>query len=78
MMLRTFTHVAGFLDVAGPKLLAREAENALVLGVAAALRDGRRYGDEPPFLACVVDGTAVAAVARRPPPDKHRLAHAPP
>jgi len=63
-----FKDAAAFLDVAGPRLLAREAENALLLGVAAAVRDGRRYGPEPPFLACVVAGGAVTAAAVRTPP----------
>ncbi|MEN6369309.1 MAG: GNAT family N-acetyltransferase [Thermotogota bacterium] len=67
-MLRVFSDAAAFLDVVEPKLLAREAENALLLGVATALRDGRRYGDEPPFLACTVDETAVVAAAVRTPP----------
>ncbi|MCX6095087.1 MAG: GNAT family N-acetyltransferase [Candidatus Bipolaricaulota bacterium] len=68
MTLRIFGDATAFLDVVEPKLLAREAENALLLGVATALRDGRRYGDEPPFLACTVDETAVAAAAVRTPP----------
>ncbi|MDD5219713.1 MAG: GNAT family N-acetyltransferase [Candidatus Bipolaricaulis sp.] len=68
MTLRVFDDAAAFLDVAGPHLLAHEAENGLPLGVATALRDGRRYGDEPPFLACVTDGEPVTAVAVRTPP----------
>ncbi len=68
MTLWLFKDAAAFLDVAGPRLLAREAENALLLGVAAAVRDGRRYGPEPPFLACVVAGGAVTAAAVRTPP----------
>lgn len=68
MTLRVFCDAAAFLDVAGPSLLAREAENALLLGVAASVRDGRRYGTEPPFFACVDDGQVVAATAVRTPP----------
>lgn len=68
MTLRLFDDAAAFLDVAGPRLFAREAENALLLGVAAAVRDGRRYGPLPPFLACVVEEGAVTAAAVRTPP----------
>lgn len=68
MTLRLFDGAAAFLDVVGPPLLEREAENALILGVAAAVRDGRRYGPAPPLFACVVDGEDVVAVAVRTPP----------
>ena len=34
MRLRTFTAAAAFLDAVGPTLLAREAENSLLLGIA--------------------------------------------
>jgi len=74
--LRVFDDAAAFLDVAAPHLLAREAENGLPLGVATALRDGRRYGDEPPFLACAMNGELVTAVAVRTPPYNLLLAWA--
>ncbi len=68
MTLRVFGDAAAFLDIAGPSLLAHEAENALLLGVATSVRDGRRYGNAPPFFACVDDGSAVTATAVRTPP----------
>ena len=68
MRLERFGDAAAFLAAAEPSLLAREAENSLLLGVAGAVRDGRRYGDEPPYFACVVDGGTVVAAAVRTPP----------
>jgi len=68
MNLRVFGDVDAFLDRTGSTLMAREAEASLLLGVALRLRDGHRYGDEAPFLACVEDSSGIAAIAARTPP----------
>jgi len=69
MKLRTFTAAAAFLDAVGPTLLAREAENSLLLGIALRLADGHSYGAEAPFLACVEDddGRFPVTALRTPP-----------
>jgi hypothetical protein len=73
MRLRTFTAAAVFLDAVGPTLLAREAENSLLLGIALRLADGHSYGAETPFLACVEeDDGRFPVIALRTPP--HNLA----
>jgi hypothetical protein len=73
MKLRTFTAAAAFLDAMGPTLLAREAENSLLFGIALRLADGHSYGAEAPFLACVEDDDGrLSVIALRTPP--HNLA----
>jgi hypothetical protein len=73
MRLRTFTAAAVFLDAVGPTLLAREAENSLLLGIALRLADGHSYSAEAPFLACVEDDDGrLSVIALRTPP--HNLA----
>ena len=73
MRLRTFTAAAVFLDAVGPTLLAHEAENSLLLGIALRLADGHSYGAEAPFLACVEDDDGrLSVIALRTPP--HNLA----
>lgn len=73
MRLRTFTAAAVFLDAVGPTLLAREAENSLLFGIALRLADGHSYGAEAPFLACVEDDDGrLSVIALRTPP--HNLA----
>jgi len=68
LILRTFDAAAEFLRRVGPTLLADEAENSLILGVALRLRAGHSYGEEPAFLAYVEDCSEVlAAVVRTPP-----------
>ena len=69
MRLRTFSAAAAFLDAVGPTLLAREAENSLLLGIALRLADGHSYGAEAPFLACVKDDDGrLSVIALRTPP----------
>jgi predicted GNAT family acetyltransferase len=69
MRLRTFTAAAVFLDAVGPTLLAHEAENSLLLGIALRLADGHNYGAEAPFLACVEDDDGrLSVIALRTPP----------
>lgn len=62
---RRVADVGRFLDEAGPLLLADEARNNLVLGLAAALRDAP---DEGAALWLVEDGGAAVAAALRTPP----------
>ena len=68
MNLHTFSQVAEFLQCAEATLLAHEAANSLILGIASRLRDGYSYGNESPFLACVeADGEIIAMAIRTPP-----------
>ncbi|MGB2983280.1 MAG: hypothetical protein WBC63_05395, partial [Candidatus Bipolaricaulia bacterium] len=68
MNLRTFDSADAFLESAELTLMANEAENALILGVALRLQDGHSFGDEPALLACVEENGKVAAIAARTPP----------
>jgi predicted GNAT family acetyltransferase len=68
MKLRVFDSASAFYETTGDLLLAREAENSLMLGVVLRLVDGYRYGDEPAFLSCVEDESGIAAMATRTPP----------
>jgi hypothetical protein len=68
MRIRPFDDASGFLGVVEPALLAREAENALILGVALAVQAGRRYGDAPPFFSYVEDEGTLRAIAVCTPP----------
>jgi len=54
--------------------MAREAENALILGVALRLRSGQPYGDEAPYLACVEETGRITDVFVRTPPHQLLLA----
>jgi uncharacterized protein len=57
-----------FLDHAGAFLLDREAENNLILGLAARLRQQPRvYGQDPYFAVAEERGRVVAAALRTPP-----------
>ncbi len=68
MRLRTFTSATSFFDAVGRTLLAREAENSLLLGIALRLADGHGYGDETPFLACVEEEGQLPVIALCTPP----------
>lgn len=57
-----------FLATAEPFLVAREAENNLILGLAGDLRRGARQYEAPPLLATVTDGRRMVAAALRTPP----------
>lgn len=57
-----------FLDIAFEPLCADEARNNLIVGIAAAVRDGRQYGDEAPLFVTVTEGPALVAAAIRTPP----------
>ena len=68
MHVRSFCDVNAFLQVASPILLAREAENSLMLGVVERVREGFQYGEDPPLLLAVEDGAEVVLLATRTPP----------
>ena len=68
MKLRVFGDVDAFLDRVAATLMAREAATSLLLGVALRLREGHRYGDEAPFLACAEDSGGIGVIAARTPP----------
>jgi predicted GNAT family acetyltransferase len=68
MNLRTFETASEFLDVVGPTWFESEAEDSLPLGIALRVRDGHRYGDEPPFFACVEQAGRLPLIALRTPP----------
>ena len=68
MKLETFRNADAFLRTAEPVFLANEALTSLILGIAIRLRDGHTFGDEPPFLSCVLDEDRVVAIATRTPP----------
>ena len=68
MKLTVHSDAGGFLDAAEKPLLADEARNNLILGIADRVRCGRSYGDESPyFLTVEEDGALVAAAIRTPP-----------
>ena len=68
MELRRYQDVATFRRDAEPFLVRHEAEHNLLFGLAAALAEGFSWGDQPPYLATVVDGDVVVAAALMTPP----------
>jgi len=61
--------VAGFMDLAGDFLEAREAEHNLIFGICSSIEaDPTQYGDAPPYLATVLHGDRVVGAAIRTPP----------
>ena len=61
--------VAGFMDLAGDFLEAREAEHNLIFGICSSIEaDPSQYGDAPPYLATVLHGDRVVGAAIRTPP----------
>jgi hypothetical protein len=68
MILRPHAEADAFLAVARPILEPREAEVALLLGVALRLATGHPVGDGLPYLATVSDEGRVVACAVRTPP----------
>ena len=70
-MVRIERHhdVSTFYERVEPFLVRREAEHNLQLGFRSSLeRDPHIWGPEDPFLAALVDGDDVVAVATRTPP----------
>jgi predicted GNAT family acetyltransferase len=68
MEVRRFAEVEAFLALAGPFLVAREAEHNLILGICANLRVSPNANAAPPYFAAVVDGDRVVATALQTPP----------
>lgn len=74
MELRVHKTAAEFLDEAGEALLRDEARHNLILGIAHRVKEGRRYGPEPPYFLTVNDGREVLVAALRTPPQPLLLA----
>lgn len=68
MEITRYGTAEALLAVVGDYLAAREAEHNLPLGILGTLRDHPGAYPEPPYLASVADGGAVALVAVRTPP----------
>jgi len=64
----SYPSAAEFLAAAEPTLLRDEARNNLILGVAGRVKDGHRYGNDPPVFVTVDDAGEVVAAAIRTPP----------
>jgi len=59
---------ATFLARAGAFLLADDAVNGLIYGIASRVREGTAYGEQQPFFITVADGDGVVLAALRTPP----------
>lgn len=68
MELTRYATAEALLDAVGDYLVDREAEHNLPLGILGTLRDHPGAYPEPPYLASVAEGGAVALVAVRTPP----------
>ncbi len=68
MNLTTYPSAGEFLAAAEGPLMRDEARNGLILGIAGRVRDGRRYGEDPPTFLTVDDGGDFVAAAIRTPP----------
>lgn len=68
LRLERLPDVTRFDAHAGGFLLAREAENNLVLGLITGLKGGRTFGPLSPYFAVVLSGDAVVAATMRTPP----------
>lgn len=66
--LRRIESVDEFLSVAGPYLVAREAQHCLTLGICGDLQAQPQAAAEPPYLAVVTAGDGVALTAVWTPP----------
>jgi predicted GNAT family acetyltransferase len=60
--------VAGFMDLAGEFLAAREAEHNLIFGICANIEADPTMYEGPPYLATVLHGDRVVGAAIRTPP----------
>lgn len=69
-MIEIVVHASAdaFLEAAEPTLMADEARNSLLLGLAHALHSGRTYGDEEPLLLTLRRGERVVGAALQTPP----------
>lgn len=77
MRVRRYGDARTFLESAEPWLLAAEAENNLLLGVAHQVARGNHPYDEPLYFAIVEDEGGVAGCAFRTPPFKLGLTRMP-
>ncbi|MHC5081413.1 MAG: GNAT family N-acetyltransferase, partial [Planctomycetota bacterium] len=78
MLVVRHEHADAFLHRAGPWLEAAEAENHLILGIAANLKgDPHTFGEADPFLLTVEGEGGVAAAALMTPPFKLLFTRAP-
>ena len=69
MEARFYEEVDDFYDIAYPFLLAREAENNLLLSLLNSLKENiHRYGKEMPLLFSLTDNDDVKLIALRTPP----------
>lgn len=69
MEARFYEEVDDFYDIAYPFLLAREAENNLLLSILNSLKENiHRYGKEMPLLFSLTDLDDVKLIALRTPP----------
>ena len=78
LRLERFGAAESFLVAAGPFLERHEAENNLILGLAATLRDHPQVYPQPPLLALVRDQSGVCLAALRTPPFGLVLSAGPP
>ena len=75
MKLIRYDDVHAFYRQVEPFLLAHEAENNLIIGLCRELVSGSSRYPLPPYMAVVMQGEQVAAVAFRTPPHNLILAH---
>ena len=69
MRVERHQDVHAFFERVEPFLLRNEAAHNLLIGFRLPLeRDPHAYGDADPYLAAVLDGDALVAVATRTPP----------
>ena len=77
MELTRYQDVNRFYDAVEDFLIAREAENNLMLGIVADLMKSTLWSDHPPYLAAITDDGEVVAAAFRTPPHNLGLSRAP-
>ncbi|MBA3645496.1 MAG: GNAT family N-acetyltransferase [Gemmatimonadaceae bacterium] len=68
VVLERFGSAENFSAASVAFLVAREAENNLLLGITSDLVGGGTFGAEPPYMAVARRGGAMTAVAMRTPP----------
>lgn len=71
--VRAFGEAREFLGAVTPHLVAEEARNNLLLGIAEAVAAGRDYGDGPPVFSVIERDGAFAGAALQTPPHKVTL-----
>lgn len=68
MKLRIHYAASSFLDASLALLQENEALNNLPIGIANAVRDGRRFGEDKPFFATIEEEGSVTTAAVMTPP----------